>query len=218
MYATSFSPHILHLPAKLHSNSSSSSHSLILFTGYSRFKSPACPLSNDSVFRRVKCLIKSTEENEQEIVNDDGDGVDQAVVNRSERLVTDSPTLGIREPIYEVLLTLIFSILLPPFQNMRWVLIFCTHFGNTCFKDVLQIIKCHIFKNNISLFFATWFLQCNELKHGILKVYLKLLSVIYSKIILVEHDFFSVMIDAFGMYEARIVDYNFVSYISLKTS
>lgn len=46
-------------------------------------------------------MIKSTEENEHEIVSD-GDGVDQEVVNRSERIVSDSPTLGIREPIYEV--------------------------------------------------------------------------------------------------------------------
>lgn len=43
-------------------------------------------------------MIKSTEENEQEIVSDG----DDEVVTRSERIVTDSPTLGIREPIYEV--------------------------------------------------------------------------------------------------------------------
>lgn len=53
-------------------------------------------------------MIKSTEENEQEIVSDDDDGGDREVVSRSERLVTDSPTLGIREPIYEVQLTLVF--------------------------------------------------------------------------------------------------------------
>lgn len=63
-------------------------------------------------------MIKSTEENEQEIVSDDDDGGDREVVSRSERLVTDSPTLGIREPIYEVQLTLV-SVLLSPFQNIR---------------------------------------------------------------------------------------------------
>ncbi|KAL1819027.1 hypothetical protein ACET3Z_013896 [Daucus carota] len=104
MYATSFSPHILHLPVKLHSESS--------VTGYSRLKSPACPISwrydyvcsvTAKVSRGVKCLIKSTEESEQEIVND---GVDpEEVAKSSVRIVSssgDSPTLGIREPIYEV--------------------------------------------------------------------------------------------------------------------
>lgn len=76
------------------------------------------------VSRRVKCLIKSTEENEQEIVSDG----DDEVVTRSERIVTDSPTLGIREPIYEVPITLIsclFGFITPSVSKYSILEFFC---------------------------------------------------------------------------------------------
>lgn len=54
--------------------------------------------------RRVKCLTKSTG-NEQEVKSLDGDEEEEVVNSSHNRIVTssgDSPTLGIREPIYEV--------------------------------------------------------------------------------------------------------------------
>lgn len=78
------------------------------------------------VSRGVKCLIKSTEESEQEIVND---GVDQEEVAKSSvRIVSssgDSPTLGIREPIYEVIRSF-YDLHLLYLSRIFVVLTFCT--------------------------------------------------------------------------------------------
>ncbi|KAF5751587.1 magnesium transporter MRS2-11 chloroplastic [Tripterygium wilfordii] len=113
------SPHLLHIP--FHSPSLSSHHFLFFHSPWHSPPSPAVSLQKCAIpllpiaVKFSKCFAKSTAEDHlsepETITNyEDGDREDRKVQNKqsSERIDADamgyseSPTLGIREPVYEV--------------------------------------------------------------------------------------------------------------------